>query len=473
MLVSAVLVMGLGAIAVFAFWRPWLGLLALLALIPFNGLLTDVIGPTLQLSSTNQTMLAAWHDALAAGVMAAAANRWIRTRPLRISSVEAATTAVLISGAISLAVAPHLVTGLYAYRTLYEPICLAVAIAALARIDGLPVRLPSRAALAIVSGGVVASLYAVWQVYVGGYSYLITFMTDSEGKLPSAYLASLVIQPRAFGTLHSPNEFGAFLAIAIVLAVSPLIARLPAAVRAWAVAALAYALLLSISRSGWVSTAAALVVLTVLLPISRAHIRRFVAAARSAGTWKTFGPPLVAFAILVGLMLSNSGFTKHVNATVTGREPSTVGRTSDIADVVHDALAITEGESSDLARLRIGLFGLGLGEAGPKASRFGEVTVDSALASEVWYVNYGLQAGIVGLLALFGLLAVIARQLWRRRWAPIAKVAIAVCGGLALGALFIPVIDEPSVAIPLWAIVGIGLSVATQAPERASVTPPA
>jgi hypothetical protein len=176
------------SLLVVAVWRPWLGLLLLLALMSFNSVVADVLAPSIGLSETARTMLAGWHDALALGVIIAAAFRWVRHPPLRLTAFEVAAAILMGCGVISLLVAPHLVTGLYAYRTLYEPVALAVAIVVLARVDGLPVRLPSRAALAIVLSGAASALFAVWQVYGGGIGYVTKYFTAPDGRLPSAYL---------------------------------------------------------------------------------------------------------------------------------------------------------------------------------------------------------------------------------------------------------------------------------------------
>jgi hypothetical protein len=111
---------------------------------------------------------------------------------------------------------------------------------------------------------------------------------------------------------------------------------------------------------------------------------------------------------------------------------------------------------------------MGLGAAGPKSARFGEPSGGMGPTSEIWYIDFALQAGIIGLLALAGLVAVAAAGLWRRRMAPVAKAALALGFGLGAGAILIPVIDEPTVAIPLWALIGLGLATPAAAEPNAS-----
>jgi hypothetical protein len=110
--------------------------------------------------------------------------------------------------------------------------------------------------------------------------------------------------------------------------------------------------------------------------------------------------------------------------------------------------------------------------AGAKSARFGQVAALDVLSSETWYVDYLFQAGYVGLLALIVLALAIARVLWIKRSIPVARAALAAAVGLAAGAVFIPVLDEPAVAIPLWALIGLGLgaTVATGIPANPGST---
>ena len=114
-------------------------------------------------------------------------------------------------------------------------------------------------------------------------------------------------------------------------------------------------------------------------------------------------------------------------------------------------------------------FGMGLGAVGPKSGRFGEPVV--LINSEMWYLDYLWQAGYFGLFALFALAAVVVRRLWRGRAIPISRAALAVVVGLAAGALFIPVLDEPAVAIPMWTLAALGLLGVEEIPQTTDAAP--
>jgi len=157
------------ALFLFAVRRPWAGLIVLIAGLPFNGVLLDVVGPRLGIldpNSTSRIALAAWHDAISLGIIGAAALAVIRTRTWRPSSVELAGAVLLVLALIPLVRTPNALAGLYAYRALYLPIALMLALIALARTGGLPRPLPMQVAAAVVASGLVASAYA-WVQEIG------------------------------------------------------------------------------------------------------------------------------------------------------------------------------------------------------------------------------------------------------------------------------------------------------------------
>jgi hypothetical protein len=423
-------------------WRPWHGLVVLLAALPFNGLLVNFVARYFFLSADARIALAAWHDALAFGIIAAAALGILRTR-VRPGHLELLTGAVLAIGLVYVIVAPHRLTALYAYRTLYEPLLVFAALVSLARTSGRPAWLGRRTALAMVTSGVVAAVFTWWQIYVGGFMYLDLYYHDTGEVLSVSYTATFITQPRGIGTFNSPNEFGAYLAMSIGLLMAPGVLAMRTWVRAWALAALGLALLLSFSRSGWLSTGVIVMAIAVL---NRGTLPGFLAALRQRRIAIQIGPPVAVTVVLVALILSSSGAPRYVGSTVGGSEPSAGGRADSAA----------EGVS------QVGLhpLGIGLGTAGPKSVRFGEtgVGLNPTIHSETWYLTYAIQVGIPGLVALAILLVSLFRSLWIRRAAPMARAALAIGLGPAAGAVFIPILDDPAVAIPLWAIAAVGVT---------------
>ena len=458
---------------IFAVRRPWIALVVLLAGLPFNGILLDVIGPALGITgstSAGRFALAGWHDAIALGLVAAAALDLVRARYLPVKAVEVLGVIVLLFGLFALLRAPDLVAGMYAYRTLYLPIAVALAILGLAATEGLPSGVPVQAAAVIVAAAVIASVFALWQVYIGGYAYL-NLWYHADGGLPAVYSAHFVNQPRAIGTFHSPNEFGAFLVIAAFLALTPGILAL-GRVRPWIGVLLGIALLLTFSRSSWVGAGLGLVVILVLRNW-RPSLRPLGALVRAQAA------PIVVFVAASSLILGTSNGARFVEATLLGDEPSAASHIGAIGDVFNGESASprptprpSPGSSSPPVvtgeRIIVTPLGEGLGTAGPKSARFtGTAPIRH---SEIWYLNYAAQVGLLGLALTAAFVIAILATLWTARRRPWPAVATALVMALGAGAIFIPVIDEPAVAGPLWAI--LGLAIVRARSGRSQTIPP-
>lgn len=469
--VAIIVALDLGLL-VFAVRRPWLGLTILLAAIPFNGFLLDVLVTVIGVPDAAHTAVAGWHDALAAGIVLSAVVHVLRSRARSLGLVEWLAVAMLAMGVLAIAISPYRLTALYAYRTLYVPPVLALSLVFLWRAGTMPAALPERIARVIVGSGVAAALFAAWQVYAGGAGYLNLYFRMPDGRLPAAYFSALVEQPRAFGPFHSPNEFGAYLSLAVGLLLAPGVLALRPAVRSWLLVPIGLGLLLTLSRSSWASTGVIALVTVILAWPGRSVLGDRMGLVRTRGPWLHHGLPIAVFVTATAAILVSSNASSFIGATLIGREPSAAYRAHLIEDVVQEfldpaspapATTTSPGSAGTVAigvKPRISLLGMGLGTAGPKSVRFGESGSEPPISSETWYVNYLLQVGILGLaiLALF-VLAIVVR-LWRSRNVPWSRASIAIGAGLAIGALGIPVIDEPAVSLPLWSVLGLGLLLA-------------
>jgi O-antigen ligase len=434
--------------------RPWIGLIALLGLLPVNGVLTRVLSRLLDLSDPAQLALAAWHDALVAGIALAALIALVRARSRTLTTVEWMIAAVLAVGLVYVAVSPVMFTALYIYRVLYEPPLLLAAITVLARYRGMPAWVVPRTALAVIASSAVSALFAWPQVYLLGFSYLQRFYTEPGQQIHHSYLAHGLNQPRAIGLLTSPNEFGAALAIAIALLAAPGLVSMRGWVRAWLMATLAMALLISFSRSGWLATLTAVALILWLSRRQLPNLAAIRAAINRPRTMLDVGVPILASVILTIAVFTTSGAAALIGATATGNDPSAGNRPHS----VRAGLTVVIEHP----------LGLGLGTAGPKAARFDEQEGRPRILTETWYILYAIQVGVIG----FGLLAItvitILRQLWRDQARPISRVAFGIAFGLGVGAVFIPVLEDPTVFTPLWAITGLALALAMIARLRAA-----
>lgn len=428
----------------FALLRPWHALVLLLGLLPLNGLLTQVVPVALGLDAPARLALGGWHDALLLGIVAVAAWRLARGPDRQLTLVEWLVLGMLVLGAVYVAISPVVLTAAYAYRVLYEPPLLLAAITVLARHQPLPAWVPSRAALAFVATTVAGALFTWPQVYLLRYRFLQTYFTDPGQQIHHSYLARGINQPRGIGFLNSPNEFGAVLAIAILLLLVPGIVPIRHRWRPWLLGTLSLALLLSFSRSGMLAAAVGLVVVALLARDRWPSPRAIRDQLRSRVSLLWGAPAAVLWATLLVIIVTTSGAPTLVRDTLGGVEPSAGGRV--------DSAVV------GLKVLRDNPLGLGLGTAGPKAARFGETEGRPRILTETWYVLYAIQVGVFGLALLAATALAVLVRMWRSRRTPVARFVIAAGLGLGAGALFIPVIEEPTIYTPLWAFAGLALA---------------
>ncbi|MEO8273051.1 MAG: O-antigen ligase family protein [Chloroflexota bacterium] len=437
------------ALLTLAIRRPWHALVALLGILPLNGLITQVAPVALGLDKPARLAVSGWHDALLIGIVLAAVWQLARMKDRRLTVVEWLVVAMLLLGAVYVAISPVVLTAAYAYRVLYEPPLLLAAITVLARRQPLPTWALGRAAMAFVAGTVAGALFTWPQVYVLRYSFLQRYFTEPGQQIHHSYLATGINQPRGIGLVTSPNEFGAVLAIAIVLLAVPGLVPIRHRWRFWLLGALSLALVLSFSRSGMLATGVGLIAVGLLTRDQWLRPRAIWDRIRSRVGVVWGAPAAVVWAALLVVILTTSGAPKLVKDTISGVEPSAGGR----VDSVLVGLKV----------LKENPLGLGLGTAGPKAARFGETNGRPRILTETWYVLYAIQVGVFGLLLLALTALAILLRAWRSRASPVARFVIAAAVGLGAGALFIPIIEEPTIYTPLWAFAGLALALGAAA----------
>jgi hypothetical protein len=275
--------------------------------------------------------------------------------------------------------------------------------------------------------------------------------------LPSAYIASQVHQPRAFGTFHSPNEFGAYLFIAGLVTITPGILPLDRW-RPWIAAALAIPAVLTFSRSAWLSAVVGIAVV-VLMSGWRPTTRSLPDLRTTAA--------IGVFLIATGLVLVTSGGDRYLIATLTGREPSAAAHLDQFGDAIPGTggqqspapgqAGAGSGDEPSSGGTQLSWLGEGLGMAGTKSERFSDDSQPQR-HTDIWYVTYAMQVGIAGLVLTGAFVVVVLMALWRARSDRWSVLAAGLLIGLGAGAIFIHVVSDPTIAIPLWTLVGLAVA---------------
>jgi hypothetical protein len=78
-----------------------------------------------------------------------------------------------------------------------------------------------------------------------------------------------------------------------------------------------------------------------------------------------------------------------------------------------------------------------------------------------------MQVGIAGLVLTGALVVVIIKALWSARSSAWSVLALGLLFGAGAGALFISVVNEPAVAVPLWTLVGLAVAQPAVVPRSA------
>jgi hypothetical protein len=111
---------------------------------------------------------------------------------------------------------------------------------------------------------------------------------------------------------------------------------------------------------------------------------------------------------------------------------------------------------SGLIRVLANPLGSGLATSGHTAQRF---EVLGAITPEDWYLQIGVELGVIGMLLFIALVVLTLRALWQRARArqPQATAALLALTGIAACGIVLHSFEDLGVAITVWALAGIAL----------------
>jgi putative inorganic carbon (HCO3(-)) transporter len=391
---------------------PLVGLYALVVLLPFNALVSQVA------PSGIGTGYGLAKDAIVGALLIVAlVNRRVRRVPPPV--VFLVTLLVLLPN-VSALFSPSLSQALYGWRNNYEPLLLLIIVPAL-----VDVRQVRRLMLTIVSLAQISSLIAIatWQ---RGVQWLLDIgrLPVPEGeRFPTSLFSAGSTAPRAFSPYVAPNEMAA--AMLISLAVVWCTPRLRPSHRMLLTALPAVAIYLSQSRSGIFGA-------VILAAVLIARALRKTSRMLSAGFIAVGG-----LAIIVAATLYIGDALRQETDTSFGGH----------ADSLQDAAD----------RLLLHPLGMGLGMVGPRAAQF-----ESSYQVESFWLLLALEAGPLVLLLFLALLGVLSSR-GLRATTPAGFVAPAAICATLVSQLVLPTLQEGSVSFLLWLVVG--LSIAAQSDE--------
>lgn len=391
--------------AVVVLTRPWWGIAFLAVFLPFNNVGSQLLGRT-----TTATAFGAVKDGVLALLLIAAVNR----RSVR-PDVAVPALLVAVLGLVGFGYATSLSTALYGWRNDYEPILLVVAVSAL-----LTVNQADRVRTIIVTMSQLAAAVGIL-TWMRGVSWLVTLhlLPAPLSTYPFQLFSTGNSHPRAFSPLAAPNEFGAYLDVALAVIVT----RSDWSIRRRAILSVlpVVAIYLARSRSALIGIA-----LLASVVIVRASWRRFGSAA---GLGLATAAGLIAVVLIVQF-LHSGGLTSSYDASLAGHASSVqVG----IRNAITHPL------------------GFGLGNVGPRAL----LTSNNAVLVESFWLLQTLESG-------FLVLAGFVFALWRlgsrcARGGDRAFLGVACVASIVTSQLVLPTMQDGPVSFTFWMVMGIAM----------------
>ncbi len=425
--------------------------LVLLCLLPFHALLVTV-GTKLLLGPGHAPMplLAGWKEALLAVILLIAVVEFLRKPLFTIDLIDGLIITLLV-----IALLLPKTNFLFGFKYDFVPL---IAFITLRRVEWSQKFLSQVQTVLLWVGCIVAAYGVITLALPDAFFRMLGYSDAHSLYLPNGPLAAFQQISgtgirRIQSVMSGPNQFGIWLLIPLSIAVSRLlghkrIMNYELRITLTTIFILLTALLLTFSRSAWI--AAFVIVIFVLF---RMYSRKFTPAL-FAGS---------GVVILLALLLA------WISPSIFVRSISLAGH--------------IERPLQAMQMIREHPFGLGLGSAGPASNRVHEPCVflepgddpswaesnpalcvfvgktqvqpaqpcDCPLIPENWYLQIGVELGILGFI-LYGML--IAMVLWRLKKTDAVFLAFL---GISIAGLFLHAWEDAAVAYTGWVLVATHL----------------
>jgi O-Antigen ligase len=444
LIADLIIIAGMSAMA---FRHPSLGLAFLFLLMPLHTLTFNILKVDSGLSESIIVFLSMWKEFVIAALALNVVARVMSRGKLRITQPQFAfiVLAFILLGVIVVLYSPYLLPALYGFRGTFEPFFVLLLILALP----LDSKLLERLLMGAIGTGVLISLFAIYEVFLLGFEFVFHYYAIG-GVLSTSFGFMGGRFQRAMGTFASPNQFSLYLTYLITLVFNLYLRNKERKNQMFMLGAaliMVFALVLTVSRSGWFAAMAALffsylvwrrkgkltlLVLTILFPFS---------------------------ILLVGL-----GLDQFLLSTVSLQEVSALGR--------------IELTSYNIQTILQNPFGVGLGLVGARAGQLQGLPSRVTYATESYYLQLAMELGWLGL-AMFCLITGFAGLLLYHQ---IYVLRSSVARGLTVAALacllaacvhafLIPDLQDITVGTYVWGLVAIAFRIASS--EDAWATEPA
>jgi O-antigen ligase len=405
------------------------GLIVLVAVMPFHAFFAVWLGSI----TGHQAIWQGWKEVLAVIlvfcslviVTRSTAARQRLSSPLNLLIVAFAAVAMLVT----VLTRPNLSGVIYGFKTDLEFLVLFL-IAQLAANRKLKHNLTN----IILITGTITAVIGLALVTILPHGCLSHFGYSAKTILPFELVDPAITAIRTPSTLGGPNQFGSFLIIPLCLAVGLMVRRF----RWWQPVVIALTIggiWVSYSRIALIGAVIG-VIITVLAALPR---RQVVTAGFIAIVLVAIGA--------VGITNLSHGDSKlqyyvlHQSNVALDKRASTTEHIS----------SFTQG----ISMLGAAPLGRGLGTAGPASYHSA-----SPFIPESFYLQLGIETGVIGLILFVAIILQLGAQLWRCRRQEVGPGVVGALVGISIVNLVLHGWADASTAFIFWILAGVVIGVA-------------
>ncbi|MEM9773220.1 MAG: O-antigen ligase family protein [Chloroflexota bacterium] len=402
-----------------------LAFMLLMIAFPFHSLVMRVIEVDLGIVGGVGTLISTWKEM----VILILLSRLIFVSPKYFSSTDTLILSFVGFNFLYSIVPSDFAAGLYGFRGVIEPFLIYF----LVRIVRFRHTDMQNLFRTLVIVGMLLGIFGVVQFIFLGSDFVMTYKAIA-GELSNSHTTRVVgnFIFRSSATFTSPNHLGMYLAILLLVTLGVYVeSNVKLKSIMIPLIFMGLGLFSSFSRSSWLAIVAGGAVVALLIILHR-RVKR-----------KLFIGSIISMVIAVPAVYY-LGVFDYVVATLLLEEISAAGKIPSILEGLNFMV------SNPL--------GIGLGLAGPRSTRFGELTVHS----ENFYIIMGMETGYLGilmyLLIIFSVIVKLMRIYYRLEDGfekGLILGCLAALIGTHTGVLFIPSLQELSVSTLLWLFVGI------------------
>lgn len=362
-------------------------------------------------------------------------NFFLRNDPVKLLPIDLIILSFILFLFLEIPISDNRSEALYGLRVFSEPLVVFY----LARHARLSIKTINKFFIAMFYSGVIISVWGIIQASILGDKFLINLGYDSlNGKLMTSFYIAMFYFQRAVGTFGSPNTFGIYLQICVMLGIYLNHQRLITYKKVYYLSNILMlcALIYSFSRSAILALILSMTLFNSLIHgLKKCMVSIFVIV-------------LVLSIAFTFIFFSNKDIVEplitHTKNTLTLQDPSVMGHIDSINNSINFTLKNP--------------FGIGLGKTGPRASARTGVFINSENSFFILLFDLGIYGLFLYLLLLCLIIVNIYTKILNITFCSIKSLYVVILS-ILIGQLIawnlLPYIVELETTLLLFFIVGL------------------